>query len=515
MRRRQTSISVRNLSDIDEEWGEDDDEIYFDSNGMPIVVHDDDDDTEVRETTAKDAVEKPKSEDTNADNAQIKQSTPTPSPPPPPLPKYNDQSNPKKNSNDGSPTTTSKQQVDDTDIDANPKEDAKSADEDSHRINSNTSQTKPSKPPTSPPPPPPLPKEKTSDESSNENTKHDNNKDHQDDIKDEDNTTRSKLFNHTNHHATNDSTQADTIFDDILRGFSFASIFCMCMICLHKACYYSCVRCGIVPDERVVEARWRRFQLKNKRAYFNPNVSPPMDTKSLGKWLANNRVGGTELGVWDSEMDDFDGSSTGDIDFDDGIQLSAWEKDDASSAAELEYGEGTLLEDKSHDERLFDGDNGGLGVEKEANKFFEGRKRTGNNCGKKPEIIYYNGRANSSGSAISQERPQTDNEISDESFFDALNPPSQHSDSFPEDHDNTAAKDFAKIHSNDYFDATTNDNDREEHENSFDDNDVSTDDRGYDEESDLLGLRSDSPPPLDLEEIEKKLREDMEKAPFY
>ena len=41
------------------------------------------------------------------------------------------------------------------------------------------------------------------------------------------------------------------------------------------------------------------------------------------------------------------------------------------------------------------------------------------------------------------------------------------------------------------------------------------DDRGYDVDADLLGLRSDSPPPLDLEEIEKKLVENMNNAKFY
>ena len=40
-------------------------------------------------------------------------------------------------------------------------------------------------------------------------------------------------------------------------------------------------------------------------------------------------------------------------------------------------------------------------------------------------------------------------------------------------------------------------------------------DKGYDEETDLLGLWSDSPLPLDLEEIEKNLMENMEKAKFY
>jgi len=44
--------------------------------------------------------------------------------------------------------------------------------------------------------------------------------------------------------------------------------------------------------------------------------------------------------------------------------------------------------------------------------------------------------------------------------------------------------------------------------------DINADDRGYDEETDLLGLRSDSPPPMDLEEM-KKLMEDMENAKPY
>ena len=48
--------------------------------------------------------------------------------------------------------------------------------------------------------------------------------------------------------------------------------------------------------------------------------------------------------------------------------------------------------------------------------------------------------------------------------------------------------------------------------------DIISDDRGYDEETDLLGLRSDSPPPMDLEEmsrIEKNLIEDMANAKPY
>lgn len=47
---------------------------------------------------------------------------------------------------------------------------------------------------------------------------------------------------------------------------------------------------------------------------------------------------------------------------------------------------------------------------------------------------------------------------------------------------------------------------------------IQEDDRGYDHETDLLGLRSDSPPPLNLEEmsrIEKMLMEDMENAKLY
>mmetsp|Transcript_3584 Transcript_3584/g.8013 ORF Transcript_3584/g.8013 Transcript_3584/m.8013 type:complete len:85 (+) Transcript_3584:93-347(+) len=37
----------------------------------------------------------------------------------------------------------------------------------------------------------------------------------------------------------------------------------------------------------------------------------------------------------------------------------------------------------------------------------------------------------------------------------------------------------------------------------------------YDEETDLLGLRSDSPPPLDLELIEKQMVENMENAKLF
>ena len=56
--------------------------------------------------------------------------------------------------------------------------------------------------------------------------------------------------------------EADTIFDDLLRGFSFASLFCLSIFVLYKLCNYCCVRWGLFPDERVVEARLRRMRLK-------------------------------------------------------------------------------------------------------------------------------------------------------------------------------------------------------------------------------------------------------------
>jgi hypothetical protein len=318
-----------------------------------------------------------------------------------------------------------------------------------------------------------------------------------------------KLFNNTYHHSS-DNSHADTIFDDILRGFSFASLFCICMVCLHKTCWYTCIRCGILPDDRVVEARWRRFQMKKKRAYFNPHAPPPMDTKSLGKWFDQRDRMHPDgcAGIWDSSAErsvgSWDEESMGAIDFDnDGIQLSTWDRDDASSTVELEYGEGDELEDRSHDERLFDVEDGGAGIVKQANKFFDKSVR------KQPFTIRNimqtsNKDTNNNSGDLQKANVQGKDDVSDDAFFDALEPPSGRVNAF------SAGSTLNSKNKSSSDDANGFLQDRADPQNNNDRYDV--DDRGYDEESDLLGLRSDSPPPLDLEEIEKKLREDMKNA---
>ncbi|KAL3786406.1 hypothetical protein HJC23_002963 [Cyclotella cryptica] len=345
-------------------------------------------------------------------------------------------------------------------------------------------------------------------------------------------THNTKLFNNTHHNSTNDSPPADTIFDDILRGFSFAFIFCICIICLHKTCRYACIRCGILPDDRVVEARWRRLQLKNKRAYFNPHAPPLMDTRSLGKWFDQRDRMHPDFyaGIWDSNAErsvgSWDDGSEGDIAFDDdGVQLSVWDKDDASSvAAELEYGEGDELEDKSHDERLFDLEDGGAGMTKEAHKFFDGHAQK-NHAAKKKFGQSNNNNNNNVvvPGGLQIETGDVKNDISDDSFFDALE--ARRADVFdvnvkPDNKANVSSvdsQDFLQRQDNlDNLSSNQalNDDDERGIDEEYDDN-IVADDRGYDEESDLLGLRSDSPPPLDLEEIEKKLREEMENAKSY
>lgn len=346
-----------------------------------------------------------------------------------------------------------------------------------------------------------------------------------------------KLFNNTHNSSADDSPPADTIVDDILRGFSFAFFFCICMICLHKACRYACIRCGILPDDRVVEARWRRLQLKNKRPYFNPHCPPNMDTRSLGKWFDQRDRMHPDwyAGIWDSSAErsvgSWDDGSDGDIGFDDdGIQLSAWDKDDASSAAaELEYGEGDELEDKDHDERLFDLEDGGEGMKKEANKFFDWHARKNHATKEKFGQIDNNNHNNNYAIAtnkvlavLQKDTRDVKNDISDDSFFDALASTSRRADVFDVDvkPDNKANVSSAAVkdclQKQDNSDNLNHNDELVEcgTDEEYDDN-VLADDRGYDEESDLLGLRSDSPPPLDLQEIEKKLRDDMENAKSF
>jgi hypothetical protein len=320
-----------------------------------------------------------------------------------------------------------------------------------------------------------------------------------------------KLFNSTTHHS--DDKPADTILDDILRGFSFALLFCICAICLHKLCWYSCVRCGILPDDRVVEARWKRLQLKHKRAYTNVPVA--MDPKSLGKWFdQRDKMNPDGMGIWDSSADrsvgSWDEESSGALDFDEGVELSNWDKDDASAAAELEFGEGEELEDKSHDERLFDVEDGGAGLKEQANKFFHGTKKLFSKKTKSEPIQVQ--ATNKSVAAIENLfDTDGDNDVSDDAFFDALQPPSV--DAFSDQ-----ASESSKSNAQDLQQTHGSQNDVKASMGKYEEElngDLLLDDRGYDEESDLLGLRSDSPPPLDLAEIEKNMLENMEKAKSY
>jgi hypothetical protein len=335
-----------------------------------------------------------------------------------------------------------------------------------------------------------------------------------------------------------ESKPADTIFDDLLRGFTFAATFCALVICIYKFCVYACVKCGIFPDERVMRARLRRSRLKKKRAYGDSNVVPPLDTRKWAEWSAKRgRVNG---GVWDSGFDDIennvgshdDGSEAGAIVFDNsGIEMAEWDDDgnNSGSEMELEFGEGDELEDKSHDERLFDADDGGKGVEKEADKFFENQSEKKEVSKEKTTM-----RKNASDRPEPKLKAALDEKIDEDdapqllfnASFDALDPPSGENGHSSEPHSNcidssssSAAKEFLlEVTNSDHPDSDTNsnklqDSDQQNDEvyNSFE----SADDRGYDEDADLLGLRSDSPPPLDLEEIEKNLVENMNNAKFY
>lgn len=332
---------------------------------------------------------------------------------------------------------------------------------------------------------------------------------------------------------------ADTIFDDLLRGFTFAATFCALIICIYKFCGYACVKCGIFPDERVMRARWRRSRLKKKRAYGDSNVVPPLDTRKWAEWSAKR--GRVNAGVWDSGFGDIennvasqddDSSEAGAIVFDNsGIEMAEWEDigNDSGSEMELEFGEGEELEDKCHDERLFDADDDGKGVNLEADKFFEHQSK---------KKVVSKEKTTKKKNASDKPEPKfkptldenTDNNDAPPLFnasFDALDPPSvgngpsSKSDSNGIDSSSSAAKEILLEVSNSkhHHDLDMNNNelqDSDDEQNDGVDNSFeSADDRGYDEDADLLGLRSDSPPPLDLEEIEKNLVENMNNAKFY
>ncbi len=345
---------------------------------------------------------------------------------------------------------------------------------------------------------------------------------------------------------TDESKTPDTIFDDLLRGFTFAASFCALIMCIYKFCGYACVKCGIFPDERVMRARWRRSRLKKKRAYGDSNVVPPLDTRKWAEW--SEKRGRVNGGVWDSGFDDIengaggsrdDGSEAGAIVFDNsGIEMAEWE-DDAGSEMELEFGEGDELEDKSHDERLFDAESEGKSVEEEANKFFD--KQSKKNVPKE-KSSKKNMKQNGLDKPDSELKSNADEKVEEvdtpalfNASFNELDPPSGENGfvSKPDgggavDSSSSAAKEFLlEVSKNgehhpdlDTHEKVQDDDEQmeevdneEEHvrRSSY----ISDTDRGYDEDADLLGLRSDSPPPLDLEEIEKNLVENMNKAKFY
>ena len=202
---------------------------------------------------------------------------------------------------------------------------------------------------------------------------------------------------------------ADTIFDDLLRGFAFAASFSAFIVALHCVCRRACVRCGLLVDDRVLEARMRRMRLRKKRSYRRRVATaadapggdrdgddddddddatmddlPPLDTRKWGEWMATRDGAGAASardcefgGVWNSDVDD--GS------------VAAWDDDDDGyvggghvgeslvefglEMSELEYGEGDELEDMPHDSRLFDEEDGGAGAEREAERFFGGGGR--------------------------------------------------------------------------------------------------------------------------------------------
>ena len=485
-----------------------------------------------------------------------------------------------------------------------------------------------------------------------------------------------------------DEVEADTIFDDLARGFGFALLFAISLTCLYKCCKYTCIRWGIMPDERVLEARWRRFKLRKKRSYrksngytnatkygqdiYDDDEHPPLDTREWGRWMAKrrDRVGESEgfyysdipdgtggaaggNGVWDNDIendingwnktpgggnwsdDDTESGASGFVEFDTDIELApAWGHtnknnngdDGASAEMELEYGEGEELEDKSHDSRMFDEEDRGLGMDHEAEQFFMNKKKkkketkngTGNSSSYPKKVNRVNhgtihddpdgtpkkdngsnnrqqrrttsdddvsaeSRSSKASSNVSnweamdqdevrrkaqalldqstdhdsddhddddvEKQQQNQSNISDDSFFDALQPPSSgkknnvdkngafatsasdqkngmnHS---AESNNGDAVVDLLGLGHNiengvitkDRVDKNINKNSGLSRQDSmlnssFRESMLDYDQQGYDEENDLLGLRSDSPPPLNLEEIEKEMVENMKNDKLY
>jgi len=407
-----------------------------------------------------------------------------------------------------------------------------------------------------PPPPPPPPKKK--------NIVKDIIQDHETNIKNEKsnelykvdpNYAPSKELNHTIMDNIDD-IPADTIFDDLLRGFTFAAFFCLVLYILYKCCYCACVKCGLFPDERVLEARMRRMRLRKKRSYRLANENehePPLDTREWAVWHANReKIGRPEDDeIWDagdSSDDDeqlrLDCQDEGFIEFDseNGVELttkpSIWDKkgdDNASSDMVLEYGEGTELEDLSHDGRLFDNVDNGQGVVREANKFFEGKeigkKKVGEVVQKKKERkekSFDKTFEKAKVDVIDKDTSPPNKEFTQEDdLFDIQQQggESNHDDdAFPLDslpaYPSTQDKSMNGT-------ATTSDETtkqqqrrkpRKEPSTKGFSNSIVVEDRKYDEETDILGLFSDEPPPLGLEEmsrIEEKLNNNMKEAKLY
>lgn len=393
------------------------------------------------------------------------------------------------------------------------------------------------------------------------------------------------ISNETHNNSNNNQTQSqqqheqdddknDTIFDDLTRGFSFAALFCFTLYCFHKCCCYTCMRCSCCPDERVLQARMRKLRLMKKRSYIPDNGSsagPPLDTRKWAEWMRAHRgtvdtaeedgnyyysgiSAGEDGGVWDANTDD-DGSSawddeTGFVDFEDadtttttdGVEMACRSSSTKNAIPELEYGEGEELEDESHDSRLFDAEDGGKGVNREADKFFTGGRRGLRENGGNG-IIGKTANKTKHTTASSKEHDEepdnwrkdvnpNQNIMSEQTFFNALQPLTGRNDtdsiviSVPESNDAIKMPAMIPQATTPIVDAENGESRNCEFSNDDEDMEImemvtyniDNDDRGYDEETDLLGLRSDSPLPLDLEEmsrIEKKLMEDMENAKPY
>jgi len=293
---------------------------------------------------------------------------------------------------------------------------------------------------------------------------------------------------------------------------------------------------------------------------------PPLDTRKWGEWMAKRAQKGDDgfhysassrLGALNDTLDESDGEedATQDvIEFDhEGLEMA---KVSYGDDAELEYGEGDELEDQSHDSRLFDAEDGGKGINEEANKFFNSKQTSKGRCKNKKRMEKrIGGNSHDSGTDTkdaASNHPQIpanddtehnhEHDIADGSFFDALQPPSGENNAatlgfnHPDNkNSSSAAQEFAQnphvavedLLGNGYVSyaaaAETNEHVSDDNNNTHLDLQssmvdlrssllVAAEDKGYDEETDLLGLRSDSPPPLDLEEIEKNLMENMQLA---